>query len=152
MGNGQQSFGGYLDSLQSWSSGLSPNATGAVPDVNLGFAGTPPGGTPVTGATPQAGGILSTLFGSTNQQGNFVPGVGSQLLGAAGGLANTFLGYQQYKLAKDSLRENRRQFNLNFESQRTLTNSRLRDRQRARVAANPGGYESVGSYMQQNGI
>ena len=73
-------------------------------------------------------------------------------LGALQGLGSAYLGMKQYGLAKDEFEESKRQFELNYGAQKKLTNSRLEDRQRARVASNPGAYESVGSYMQKNGI
>jgi len=95
---------------------------------------------------------MDSFLGGTNADGSRFNGWGPTALNTFTGLANTFLGMRQYGLAKSALRENRRQFNANFDSQRTLTNSRLRDRQRARVASNPNAYESVGNYMAQNGI
>lgn len=59
---------------------------------------------------------------------------------------------KQYGLAEDAFKENQRQFNINYAAQKSLTNSQLEDRQRARVASNPTGYQSVGDYMNQNGI
>ena len=79
-------------------------------------------------------------------------GWGNLALNAAGGLASTFLGMKQYGLAKQSLAENKRQFQLNYDAQKQTTNTRLEDRQRARVASNAGAYQSVGDYMTVNGI
>ena len=73
-------------------------------------------------------------------------------LGAISGLANAFMSMQQYGLAKKTLAENQRQFNLNYGAQRDTTNTALRDRQAARVASNPGAYESVDDYMRRNAI
>lgn len=73
-------------------------------------------------------------------------------INAASGLMQGFIGMKQYGLGKKQLAENKRQFNLNYGAQQKLTNSQLRDRQRARVASNPGVYESVDSYMAENGI
>ena len=79
-------------------------------------------------------------------------GWGNLALGAASGLASTFLGMKQYGLAKQTLAENKRQFQLNYDAQKQTTNTRLEDRQRARVASNAGAYQSVGDYMAVNGI
>ena len=79
-------------------------------------------------------------------------GWGGLALNAAGGLASTFLGMKQYGLAKQTLAENKRQFDQNYAAQRQTTNTRLEDRQRARVASNPGAYQSVGDYMATNGV
>lgn len=67
-------------------------------------------------------------------------------------LGNSYMGMKQYGLAKQQFAESKRQYNQNYAAQRTLTNSQLEDRQRARVASNAGAYESVGSYMNRNGI
>ncbi|MDH1236544.1 hypothetical protein [Stutzerimonas stutzeri] len=95
---------------------------------------------------------MQSLLGYTNQNGMQQQGWGSLALGAAQGLGSAYMGMKQFGLAKDSLKENKRQFNINYEAQRKLTNSQLEDRQRARVAANPGAYQSVGDYMNKNGI
>ena len=79
-------------------------------------------------------------------------GWGGLALGAVGGLASTIMGMKQYGLAKKSLAENKRQFQLNYDAQKQTTNTRLEDRQRARVASNAGAYQSVGDYMGTNGI
>ena len=59
---------------------------------------------------------------------------------------------KQYNLAKDSLAFQKDSFNRQFDVNKNLTNSRLEDRQRARVASNSGAYQSVGDYMNQNGV
>lgn len=79
-------------------------------------------------------------------------GWGGMALGAAGGLMQGFLGMKQYGLAKKTLEENKRQFQMNYDAQRQSTNTRLEDRQRARVASNSGAYQSVGDYMNANKI
>lgn len=114
--------------------------------VDPAFSGVAAG---ATGIPAEGGG----LFGDTpflTRDGN--QGWGNMALGAIGGMANLYLGLKQYGLAKQQLAEGKRQFELNYDAQRKLTNSQLEDRQRARVASNPGGYESVGSYMDRNGI
>lgn len=76
----------------------------------------------------------------------------SPVLGAGSALVNAFMGMKQYGLYKDQLAESKRQFGLNYDAQRTTTNTALQDRQIARVASNPGAYQSVGAYMSANGI
>lgn len=96
---------------------------------------------------------MQSMLGYTNQAtGAQQQGWGGLALGAAQGLGNAWMGMKQYGLAKDALKENKRQFNTNYEAQRKLTNAQLEDRQRARVAANSGAYQSVGDYMNKNGI
>lgn len=94
--------------------------------------------------TSGEGGIFSNMLGEN--------GWGGLALGGASSLMKGWLGMQQLDMAKKRLSENKRQFDMNWGAQKKLTNSRLEDRQRARVAANPGAYRSVGEYMDQNGI
>lgn len=87
-----------------------------------------------------------------NADGTTSGGWGTAGLGVLQGLGSAYMGMKQYGLAKDAFAENKRQFGLNYDAQRTTTNSALEDRQRARVASNAGAYESVGNYMDRNGI
>lgn|SRR5574337_721176 len=80
------------------------------------------------------------------------PGWGGLALQGTNALVNGFIGMKQYGLAKQQLAEGRRQFDLNYGAQRTAINSQMEDRQRARVAAEPGATESVDSYMARNRI
>ena len=79
-------------------------------------------------------------------------GWGGLALGVGQGLFNGYLGLQQLDMAKKAFGENQRQFNLNYDAQRRTTNAALEDRQRARLASNPGAYQSVGDYMNQYGV
>lgn len=90
---------------------------------------------------------MEGAFGGANGGGWASPAIAG-----ASALMNGYLGMKQYGLAKDTLKENKRQFQLNYDSQKKLTNSRLQDRQQARVASNPGAYRSVGDYMKENGV
>lgn len=67
-------------------------------------------------------------------------------------LFNVWSGMEQLDLGKKQLRENKRQFELNFGNQASLTNTRLRDRQAARHAFDPSRYESPDTYMQKNAV
>lgn len=105
------------------------------------------GGMPALAVNPAAGGsIWDNFLSKPGQQG-----WGGMALGAASGLFNGFLGMQQLGVAKDTLAQNKRQFDLNFGAQQKMTNSRLADRQATRVAS---GYSntSVNDYMKQYGI
>lgn len=84
--------------------------------------------------------------------GQVQQGVLGTMIGGASALTNAYLGMKQYGLAKDTLKFNKEMFAKNFASQKSLTNASLEDRQRARVASNPGAYESVSAYMDKNGI
>lgn len=116
--------------------------------INVTGAGPTPGVTPEWLQSMRDWGVL----GSTDKNGIQQQGWGGLALGAAQGLGSLYLGMQQYQLAKDTLANNKAQFERNFAAQRTTTNANLEDRQRARVASNAGAYQSVGDYMAQNGV
>lgn len=93
----------------------------------------------------------SGFLGKT-ENGVTTQGWGGTALGIAQGLGNAWMGMKQYGLAKDQLAQSKKQFEMNYAAQQKTTNSALEDRQRARVASNPGAYQSVGDYMKKNGI
>ena len=102
--------------------------------------------------SPSGPGFLDGMLGWTGTDKVQHQGWAAPAVAGASSLANLFIGMKQYGLAKDSLAEDKRQFGMNYDAQRTTTNSQLEDRQRARVASNPGAYQSVGAYMTQNGV
>lgn len=132
---------------------VSPSAPAMGSDWTQGFA-------PKTG-NPTAFGGADFKLGAPAEAGNWWDGAldkpgqqgwGGLALGGVETFAKVFMGMQQYGLAKKQLAENQRQFDTNFAAQKGLTNSNLEDRQRARVASNAGAYESVGNYMNKNGV
>lgn len=130
--------------------GFSP-VTGPGPYASLDSAlGSPSVAAPSAAAVTDPT-LLQSIFGYSNKDG-FQPGWGGMALGAASSLGNAWMGMKQYGLAQDALKENKRQFNINYGAQQKMLNSQLEDRQRARVAANPGAYQSVGDYMNQNRV
>ena len=94
----------------------------------------------------------SGVFNSTQSNGTMQQGWGGPALALGQGVFNAWMGMKQYGLAKDQLAETKRQFGLNYDAQVKTTNAALEDRQRARVASNPGAYQSVGDYMGTYGI
>lgn len=96
--------------------------------------------------------VMERFTGYNLKDGTKVNGWGGMALGGLSSLGNAMMAKKQYGLARDSLKENMRQYNQNFAAQRKMVNSQLEDRQRARVASNPNEYESVGSYMSRNGV
>lgn len=119
-------------------------------DAGGGFNPAGPGGSAPGGWLQQMRdwGVL----GQTDKNGIYQQGWGGMALGAAQGLGSLYMGMQQYNLAKDSLAASKAQFERNFANQVKMTNTNLEDRQRARVASNPGAYESVDSYMNKNRV
>lgn len=94
----------------------------------------------------------SGALGSTNPITNVrTDGWAVPAINLLGGLTNLFMGMKQYGLAKQVAADSRSQFERNFNTQRQIINTRMEDRQRARVAANPKA-ESVDSYMNRNRV
>ena len=132
-----QSLMGYSQPTQSLT-GL--GMTGVMGDI--------PNVTPVAPTSNLWDGFLQ----QRNVDGTISGGWGAAAIGIGQGLMNGWLGMQQLDLAKDTLAFNKDTFKKNYDAQRQATNTALADRQAARVAANPGAYQSVGDYMNQNRI
>jgi hypothetical protein len=103
-------------------------------------------------AAPGGGSWWDGILGSTDADGNKTQGWGGLALGAATGIGNLWMGGKQLKMADKSLKESKRQFNVNNANQTQTVNTQLEDRQRARVSADPNAYESVGSYMDKHRV
>lgn len=58
-------------------------------------------GSNTQGTNPMS--TFNTLFGGTDEQGNFSTGALAPTIGAVGTLANSWLGFQQLGIAKDQL-------------------------------------------------
>ena len=117
----------------------------ALPGMNGFSPETPAGG---------AGGFMQnpwmvSAFGGT-VDGFKTPGI----LGPTAGLAttgvNAYLGLENLDLAKKSLKFEKEAFSKQFENQRSLTNTSLRDRQLARDSST--GRNTTDSYMKENGV
>lgn len=98
------------------------------------------------------GGLFDNFFDTTDANGIKTQGWGGMAMSGLQGLGNSYMAMKQFGLAEDALKEQQRQFNINYEAQRKMTNSQLADRQRARVASNPGAYQSEAEYMKKWGI
>lgn len=93
------------------------------------------------------------MFGGVDQKtGIATKGWVDPVMGAVGSLADSWLAMQQLDLARDQFNFQKDAFSKQFENQRSLTNTRLRDRQRARLGANPNAYQSEAEYMSKNGV
>ena len=138
-----------FDSLNQYGAGI--NLYNTNPYVAPGTA-VNPAFVPLSGlnGTPAGSSDWLSLDGMLGKAGQ--PGWGGLALGAAQGLFNGYLGLQQLGMAKKAFGENQRQFNLNYDAQKRTTNAALADRQRARLASNPGAYQSEYDYMQQYGV
>jgi hypothetical protein len=96
--------------------------------------------------------LLQKLFGGALADGTKTMGAVAPILQGAGALGNVWMGMKNYGLAKDSLKEGKRQFNMNYGAQRDSTNTFMEDRQKTRYASNPNFYESPTTYMEKNRI
>lgn len=78
---------------------------------------------------------------------------GSTIMGglqAAGGLWGAYNGMQQTKLVKQQMANSLDQWNKNYANQVASYNTRLEDRQNARVAAQGDYHQDTASYMAKN--
>lgn len=92
------------------------------------------------------------VTGGKNADGSTFNGWGGMALGAAQGIANWMTGKEQLALQKRAVNSSIKFAEENLAMQKSRVNGDLRDRQVARVASNPGAYQSVGDYMKQNGV
>lgn len=99
-----------------------------------------------------SGGLFSSFLQQRNADNSTSGGYGGVGLNVAGGLANLFMGMQQYGLAKDTFNENKRQFELNYGAQKKMTNARLEDLAKSRVLRDPTKYGSAEDYMAKYGV
>lgn len=129
-------------------------ARGLAPDVGRSVAGPQGllGGMLNWGRNQGAEGGLFTADRFLGNPETGAPGWGGLALGAAGGLASSYMGMKQYGMAKKQLGEARRQFDLNYNTQRQVLNTQMTDRQAARHASNPTAYQSPSEYMKENKV
>lgn len=78
-------------------------------------------------------------------------GVLGPALAGAQALGGLYMGMKQYGLAKDQLAFQKDSFNKQYDANRSLTNSRLEDRQARRVLENPNA-TGVAEYMSKWGV
>ena len=121
------------------------------------------GNTPAIGAT---GAINTSQFMSPQMLANYAAPVGiadklrdfnsqygSTITGglqAAAGLWGAYNGMQQTKLAKQQMANSLNQWNKSYANQVSSYNTRLEDRQNARVAAQGANQQDTAAYMDKN--
>jgi hypothetical protein len=118
--------------------------------------------TPTTAGTVPTIPSVQEMQTGTGQALSGVPGtmtnalsglqIGQLGLGAASGLLNGYLGFQNLGVAKKQAKQAQQNWDKQWSANVKNTNAALSDRQAARVASNPGAYESVDSYMKKYGI
>ena len=126
------------------------------------------GGMASWGNTPAAGAINTSQFMSPNMLASYAAPVGitdklrdfnsqygSTITGglqAASGLWGAYNGMQQTKVAKQQMANSLNQWNKNYANQVSSYNTRLEDRQNARVAAQGANQQDTASYMAKNSL
>jgi hypothetical protein len=112
------------------------------------------GGGVTPGMTPGVPTFMDSLksFGKGAIGDKQSPGWLGPMATAGSGLVNAYTGYKQLQLGQDELVQNKREFDLNFGNQRQSYNTQIEDRQRARLSASPGGYESLSTYLDKNRV
>ena len=91
-------------------------------------------------------GFADKLRGFNSQYGSTITGG----LQAASGLWGAYNGMQQTKLAKQQMANSLNQWNKSYANQVASYNTRLEDRQNARVAAQGAHQQDTASYMAKN--
>jgi len=98
-------------------------------------------------------GAKNFMFGSTNEKTGVRTRSGLlPVLNTFSGLASAYLGMKQYGLAKKSFKQNKKEFGMNYDAQRQLTNAQMEGSAKARHSANPGFYDTPSDYMAKNSI
>lgn len=101
--------------------------------------------------TSKGGGSGWSWFGGKDAAGDPTNSYLGAGLNIAKGAFDAYLGYKELKVAEDTLSFQKDAFSKQFENQRSLTNTQLRDRQIARRSANKG-HQAVDAYMAEHGI
>lgn len=99
--------------------------------------------------------LAERAFGYTAKDGSSMGGFALPALQVANAGMQTYLGLKQLGVAEDSLSFQKDAFSKQFETQKQMTNTQLRDRQTRRLEASGGpghGVMGVDEYMRLNGI
>lgn len=104
------------------------------------------------GVMDKLGGLFEGFAGTRNADGSGSTGWGMPVIQGASALMNGFMGMKNYGLAKKQFEFSKDMALKNLENQTKTINTQMEDRQRARVASNPGAYQSVDAYMKEKGL
>ncbi|WP_152607844.1 hypothetical protein [Acinetobacter sp. A47] len=137
-----------------YTEGYSPFGTSVMGNQLFGDGTAMPAANQVYGSQfmPGAGEPTGLASAWSKFQDSSLKDQASAIGATVGALANGYQAYNSVKTAKGQLAFAKDSWNKNFEAQRKTTNASLADRQAARVASNPNGYQSVDSYMKKYGI
>ena len=134
-GNNADAYGG----MASWGNTPAAGATGAINTSQF--------------MSPQMLANYAAPTGITDKLRDFNSQYGSTIMGglqAASGLWGAYNGMQQTKLAKQQMANSLNQWNKSYANQVSSYNTRLEDRQNARVAAQGANQQDTASYMDKN--
>ena len=161
LGTGRyEPMGGLMQMFNTQGTQFSTPMTDAV-NNNIGSQQFPVDDSYVSPASlPQSPSLLETLKGwipggfldSTDAAGIKTQGWGGPALGVVSGLGNAYMGMQQLNLAKETLANNKRQFDMNWGAQKQLTNNRIRGKWADQNAASGGKGPSEEEYMKTRRI
>ncbi len=138
----------FLSALQSM------GGYGNVPAPTASMSRQAPASRLSKGSTPGGWGDYfsrDSMFGTTNNKTGISTNgwVGGAVEGVQA-IGDMYSSMKQFGLAEDQFDESKRQYNQNYQAQVKNYNTDLEDRQRARVASNPTGYQSVAEYMTKH--
>jgi hypothetical protein len=68
------------------------------------------------------------------------------------GLASAYLGMKQYGLAKDSFKQSKKEFGLNYDAQRNITNQQIAGIAKSQYSANPDFYDKPEDVINQYSV
>ena len=149
----------WMNNLPAWLGGGSANGIAQNPELmkmnnwgSYNSGSTPINTLPATQGGSLFGGLFDGFLDKTNSNGIKTQGWGGMAMQGMQGLGNSYMGMKQFGLAEDALKEQKRQFDINYQAQRKNINSQLSDRQLARVASNPTAYQSEAEYMKKWGV
>lgn len=95
---------------------------------------------------------MDSMFG-TNTKNGATTGWVAPAMQTFSGLTNAWLGMKQYGLAKDALKESKRQFDMDYNAQKNAYNESLETRQITRNRATNGQvFDSVEDTMKKYGV
>ena len=124
---------------------INPTAAAGVPDIVAPTAVAPSGGG--FGDWMENSGMLN----KTDADGNTSQGWGSMAINGAQAFGNLWLGSQQLGMAKDALKQSKREFKTNNNNQVQMVNNQLAGRANEMAAASgdgsAGGYKSAEAYV-----
>lgn len=135
-------------------SSIFPNLPQASNPIAFKSNSTALGGSGVSQPQGTSPGFMDNLLGFTDENNVQHNGWGVPAMQGLGGLAQSWLGFQNLNLAKDQFNFQKDSFLQQYDQQANMLNTQMEDRQRARLngrSAENTGYKSIGDYMTDHG-